>query len=90
MHMEVPRLGVELEVQLPAYAPAMTMQDPSHACDLHHSSQQCLVPDPLSEARDQTRMDNSRICFHYATAGTPLVHIFSARIFGLLLLTIDV
>ena len=28
--------------------------DPSHVCNLHHNSQQCLIPDPLSEARDQT------------------------------------
>ena len=37
-HMEVPRLGVKLELQLPAYATAMP--DPSLVCDLHHSSQQ--------------------------------------------------
>ena len=37
---EVPRLGVELELQVPAYAIAAATQDPSHVCDLHHSSQQ--------------------------------------------------
>ena len=36
-HMEVPRLGVESELQLPAYATATAMTDPSHICDLHHS-----------------------------------------------------
>ena len=37
-HMEVPRLGVELEPQLPAYyTTATATQDPSHVCDLHHS-----------------------------------------------------
>ena len=51
-HMEVPRLGVELELQLPAYATAM--RDPSHICDLHHNSQQCQILNPLSEARDGT------------------------------------
>ena len=30
--------------------------DPSHVCALHHSSQQCQIPNPLSEARDQTRI----------------------------------
>ena len=50
--MEVSRLGVELELQLPTTATAMP--DPSHICDLHHSSQQHRIPDPLSEARDRT------------------------------------
>ena len=35
-HMEVPRLGVESQLQLPAYATAT--QDPSHVFALHHSS----------------------------------------------------
>ena len=39
-HMEVPRLGVELELQLPAYATATATQVPSCLCDLHHSSRQ--------------------------------------------------
>ena len=50
-HMEVPRLGFKSELQLPAYTTART-QDPNHVCDLHHSSQQCQVLNPLSEARD--------------------------------------
>ena len=37
-HMEVPRLGAELELQLPATATATWA--PSFICDLHHSSQQ--------------------------------------------------
>ena len=37
-HMEVPRLGVELELYLPSYTTATTMQDLNHICDLHHSS----------------------------------------------------
>ena len=53
-HMEVPRLGVELELQLPAYTTATAMQDPSIICNLHHSSQQRWVLNPLSEARDWT------------------------------------
>ena len=53
--MEVPRLGVQLELQLLAYATATSTQDPSCVCDLHHSSQQCQILNPLSEARDQTR-----------------------------------
>ena len=34
--MEVPRLGVESELKLLAYA--IATQDPSHISDLHHSS----------------------------------------------------
>ena len=52
--MEVPRLGVELELQPLAYATAIAMQDLSHACDLHHSSRQCWILNLLSEARDRT------------------------------------
>ena len=64
--MEVPRLGVELEQQLPAYATATATPDPSHICNLHHSSRQSLILNPLSEARDRTcvPMDTSQIHFH--------------------------
>ena len=34
-HMEVLRLGIESELQLPAYATATL--DPSHVCDLYHN-----------------------------------------------------
>ena len=33
-HMEVPRLGAELELQLPAYTTATAMPGPSHVRDL--------------------------------------------------------
>ena len=39
---------------LPAYTTAKATQDLSHVCDLHHSSQQRRISDPLSEARDGT------------------------------------
>ena len=79
--MEVPRLGGQSELQLPAYETAAAMQDPSRVCNLHHNSQQYLIPDPLSEARDQTRalMDTSRIHFRCATTGTPFCLIFKHR-----------
>ena len=53
-HMEVPRLVVELALQLPAYTTATAMWDPSHVCDLYHSSWQHRILNPLSEVRDQT------------------------------------
>ena len=46
-HMEVSRLGVKLELQLPAYATATITPDPSLICNLHHIN-------PLSKARDRT------------------------------------
>ena len=52
--MKVPRLGVKSELQLLPYATATATQDPSHIWDLHHSSGQCRILDPLREARDRT------------------------------------
>ena len=48
--MEVSRLEVETELQLLAYTTATAMPDPCLMCDLHHSSQQCWILNPLSEA----------------------------------------
>ena len=61
--MEVPRLGVQLELKLLACATATAMQDLSHICNLHHSSWQHQILNPLSKARDQTHipMDASRV-----------------------------
>ena len=61
--MEVPRLGVELELQLPAYT--IAMPDSSHVCNLHHSFQQCRILNPLSEAWDQTHIlvDTSQLSY---------------------------
>ena len=63
--MEVPRLGVESKLKLPAYSTAIATWDLSRVCDLHHSSRQHQILNPLSEARDQTYvlMDTSQIPF---------------------------
>ena len=53
-HMEVPRLGVDSELQLLTYTTATAMRDLSHVCDLYHSSRQCQILNPLSRARNQT------------------------------------
>ena len=65
------QLGVESELQLQAYTTATW--DPSHLCNLHHSSWQRWIPDPLTEARDQAHilMHTSWICFCCTTKGTP-------------------
>ena len=62
-HMEVPRLGVASELQLLACTTATATWDPSRVCKLHHSSHQCQILNPLSEARDQTHilMNTSRL-----------------------------
>ena len=56
-----------------AYTTATAMRDPSHVCDLHHSSPQCRILNPLREARDRTRnlMVPSQIRFHCSMMGTP-------------------
>ena len=50
--MEVPRLGVELELRLLAYTTDTATPDPSRVCELHHSSWQHQIFNPLREARD--------------------------------------
>ena len=52
--MEVSRLGVEWEVQLPACATATAMWDMSLIGNGHHSSRQHRILNPLSEAGDRT------------------------------------
>ena len=72
--MEVPRLGVQLELQLLAYTTATATPGLSRVCDLHHSSQEPQILNPLSKARDQTcnLIVPSQIRFHYAMMGTPI------------------
>jgi len=73
-HMEVPRLGFKSELQLPVvYATATAMQDLSHICNLHHSSWQHRILNPLNEARDPTwvLVDTSWVFYQWATTGTP-------------------
>ena len=55
-HMEAPCPGVELVLQLSAYATATGTPDPSHVCDLHHSSRQRQILNPLSRARNRTHI----------------------------------
>ena len=76
--MEVPRLGVKSELQLPACATAAGTRDPSCICKLHCSSQLCQILNPVSKARNQTYVlrNTSRIHFHCATTRTPGVVIF--------------
>ena len=65
-HMEVPRLGVgvEVELQWPAHTTATATPDPSLIFELHHSSWQRWILDPLSEAKDWSCIlpDTSQVC----------------------------
>ena len=78
--MEVPRLGVKSELQLPVYTTATATQDPSGICDLHNSRQRQILK-PLIEARDRTHnlMVLTRICFHCTTTGTPRLQFSSEQ-----------
>ena len=62
-HMEVLRLGIKPQLQLPATATAT--RDPGHVCDLQHSSRQRQILNLPSEARDQTRilMDTTQVSY---------------------------
>ena len=55
-HMEVPRLGVQLELQLLANTTATVVPDLSHVCNLHHSARQHWILSLQNKARDQTRI----------------------------------
>uniref|UniRef100_A0A4X1T5W7 Secreted protein n=1 Tax=Sus scrofa TaxID=9823 RepID=A0A4X1T5W7_PIG len=59
--------------QARVYTTATAMPDPSHVCNLHHSSWRHQILHALSEARDRTcnLIVPSRIRFHCATTGTP-------------------
>ena len=51
-HMEVLRLGVKLELQLPVYTTVIVMLDPSCICKLNFSLQQHWILKPVGKARD--------------------------------------
>ena len=77
--MEVPRLGVESELQLLAYTTTTATPDPSCVCNLHHSSRQQQILNPLSESRDQTLNLKVPSWFRFlcTTVGTPVAHFFN-------------
>ena len=70
--VEVPRLGVELELQLPTYTTATEMWDPSCVCDLWIITwiawimffMTCLFPPLAGEELKKTAHDNTRYLTH--------------------------
>ena len=59
--MKILRLGVKSKLQLLACTTTTATLDPSHVCDLHHSSQPHWILNPPSGAGEQTHilMDTS-------------------------------
>ena len=72
-HMEVPRLGLNLSCSCSACATTTAALHLSRVCNLHHSSWQRLMLNPLVEARNRTCIltNTSRVCYHWAMVGTP-------------------
>ena len=75
-HMEFPRLGGQIGTAAAGLATATATWDLSHVCDLHHSSWQHRILNPLSETRDWTciLMDPSQVCYCWVTTGAPSAH----------------
>ena len=63
-HVEIPRLGIELELQLLAFATDTEMWD--RAASATYTTRQCCILNPLSKARNQTCifMDTGWVCYH--------------------------
>ena len=63
---------------MPTYTTATVTADLGHVCNLHHSSQQHPILNPLIEARNQTRdfMAPSWIRFCWAMTGTLILCFF--------------
>ena len=69
------RLRVQLEMQLPAYTTVTATWDPNLVWELHHSSQQHQILNPLIEARDWTLIlvDTSWVPYCWAMMRIPVL-----------------
>ena len=61
-HMEIPRQGVESELELLSYVTAIATRDPSRICDLHHRSQQCRILSKVARDLSHVLMVASLVC----------------------------
>ena len=79
-HMEIPRLGVELELQLPACTTATATPDLSRICNRHCSLWQCWILNPLSKGSNlHPHGDNVGFSTQWAMMGTPASYLFEQR-----------
>ena len=72
--MEVPRLGAESELQLPAYTTAIATRDQSHAYDLHttaYGNARSLTHRTRAGIEPSTSWFLVRSINHCTTMGTP-------------------
>ena len=67
--MEVPGLGVPLELQPLAYTTVTTISDPSRICHLHHNA--TLTPTEQGQGLNLHPHGTSRVRFHCTTTETP-------------------
>ena len=87
--MEVPRLGVESELQLPADTTGTAKPDLSHVCDLRRSSWQWPILNPLNGPKDRTRT-LIRVGYRSGMTGIPRVNFFEveiSKLFSFIILT---
>ena len=77
-HMEIPRLGIQSELQLPAYTTVTATWDLSCVCSLHCSLWQHRILNPVSEPGMEPSSSWILVRFvtHWATKGTPSVYLF--------------
>ena len=68
-HMEVHRLGVKSELQLPAYATATAIRALSCICNLYHSSRKHQILNPLGKVTSSWVLVG--FVNHWAMKGTP-------------------
>ena len=70
-HLEVPSLWGQIRATAASHSHSNPRSEPR--LRLHHSSWQCKILNPLSEARDWTRIliDSSHVHYLSATVGTP-------------------
>ena len=81
--MGVPRLGIQSELQPLVYTTATEPRDPSHVCDLHHSSRQRRILNPLSEAGDGSPilMDTSQFLLSLGhNRNSPSLHLSATQL----------
>ena len=80
-HMEVSRPGVELELQLLAYATATAVRSEPHLQSTPQLTEK-LDPRPTewSQGSNRILMDTGQFCFHWATMGTPEFSFIISRL----------